>query len=166
MNLINRTRPLSVAILMLARGAGAQSQPAFTVRDRQESLEVRSSLVARVAYFRLNAMGDTAKFSFCEAAELVGDSETFGRFLRTHFPSIKLFFDPASACSTIQKRDHRNNRVARLDSIRSTDDSAAVFASVRQNEHVHREEFKLVRRKGGRGWDVIEMKVYGILRLH
>lgn len=122
--------------------------------------------MARVAYFRTNALGDTARFSFCEAADLVGDTDGFRRFLRSNYSSIKLFGEPASSCNSQREPEQRSGRVTRLDSIRLTLDSAAVFASVRQNEHFHREEYTLIRRKGGRGWDVIEMKVYGILRLH
>lgn len=154
------------SLLVLTKPAQAQSQPARTVQSRQEVLEDRSSLVSRVAYFRRSALGDTTKFALCEAAELVGDIETFKRFLRSNFSSITLFREPATSCSSRTNSDNQSGRVTRLDSIHLEDDAAAVFSSVRQDEHLHREMFRLIRRKGGRGWDVTEMKVYGILRLH
>lgn len=166
MTLIHIVRSLSLALLMLTHGANAQSPPVLSGMSRQESFEARASLIARVAFFRLNALGDSTKFPFCEAARLVGDARHLKHFLRSNFPSIELFRNSESPCDERPSRDDTLGRFTRLDSMRLTDDSATVFSSVRQNEHFHRELFNLSRRKGGRGWEVTKMTVYGILRLH
>lgn len=166
MTLIHIVRSLSLALLMLTHEANAQSPPVLSGMPRQESFEARASLLARVAFFRLNALGDSTRFPFCEAARLVGDAGTLKHFLRSNFPSIELFRNSESPCDERPNRDDTLGRITRLDSMRLTDDSATVFSSVRQNEHLHRELFNLSRRKGGRGWEVTKMTVYGILRLH
>lgn len=166
MTLIHIVRSLSLALLMLTHEANAQSPPVLSGMPRQESFEARASLLARVAFFRLNALGGSTRFPFCEAARLVGDAGTLKHFLRSNFPSIELFRNSESPCDERPNRDDTLGRITRLDSMRLTDDSATVFSSVRQNEHLHRELFNLSRRKGGRGWEVTKMTVYGILRLH
>ena len=166
MTLIHIVRSLSLALLMLTHEANAQSPPVLSGMPRQESFEARASLLARVAFFRLNALGDSTRFPFCEAARLVGDAGTLKHFLRSNFPSIELFRNSESPCDERPNRDDTLGRITRLDSMRLTDDSATVFSLVRQNEHLHRELFNLSRRKGGRGWEVTKMTVYGILRLH
>lgn len=160
----------SIQSATVLRGESQNSRVAPIANRAQAGAQDRASALATVALFRRDAMGDSVRIQGCSAIAAVGDSVAIQRVLASDYSSASLFGTDANGCAAPSVSSARGlsirQRRVKVDSILLRQDSASVFATVSAPEHIHRERFMLVRLSSRDPWGVVEMRVYGILRLH
>lgn len=128
----------------------------------------RADILVRVAQFRRDALGDTARIEFCNAAKIVVDSTTLLAALAKTLRGTELFGARSASCIPVDQPPRNSlyfltRRTVVVDSVRVHGPDAKAFVGVRDHEHWHREVFRLVQR--GTSWTVAGSEILGVMQL-